>query len=124
MIGAVDDSLVNWTSNLAAAMPAAPAGETAAQRIVREAQEIVAGKRAGFSDDGTDNADAPSGRLIGAIACSVLGATVLPEYFLRPNEPPGNMHVVLAGILGGVLGYYFPLPTTVVYSGLLVKQSF
>lgn len=125
MIGSVtsEDSLVNWTSNLAAAS-VGPPGETAAQRLVRESKEIIAGTRAGYSEDGTEDEPVASGRLIGAIACSVLGAAVIPEYFLRPGEPPGNMHVALAGILGGVLGYYFPLPTTVLYSAMLVKQSF
>lgn len=110
------DNLVNYASNLAGL------SETAKERIVREAQEIIAGKRAGFTPDAPEEIS-DGERLIGAIASAVFTAFTIPEMFNPRGALIPPLHTLLAGLVGGFLGYRYPIPVTTAGAILLVKQG-
>jgi len=108
------NSLVNYTSNLSGL------SETDKERIVREAQEIIAGKRESFTSD----APAEPASVVGAIATGIFTAFALPEYFTPRGGLIPPSHTLLAGIVGAILGYYFPLPATAISGALMVKHAY
>ena len=62
-------------------------------------------------------------QFIGAVANAALGVVVLPGYIGAGNGPRSGGMLLASAAIGGVLGWFFPLPTTVLYSGMLAKDA-
>lgn len=121
-----DDSLVDYTSNLSAPFAGLSGlSETEKERLVREAQEIVAGKRESFTYNQTE-VDAAEYRasLTGAIASSIFAALAVPSLLTPRGGLPPTTHIVAAAVAGWFLGYQYPVVTTSVSGGLLLWQAF
>lgn len=113
------DDLVNYTSNLSGL------SETDKERIVREAREIVTGAREGFTPDSGDLSDAENkSQIIGAIATGIFAAFSVPEFFTPRGGMVPPSHTLIAGILGAVVGYYYPLPATALSGALMVNHAY
>lgn len=129
-----DDSLVNYASNLA--------GPENFPGFLGP----VAGRSPGFANYGAsylndydpnyDNlelegywgdflSDPPMpARFIGALANAALGVVVLPEYLGAQYSPNTKGRLLASAAIGAALGWFFPLPTTVLYSGMLAREAF